>query len=521
MGTPIPLTSGAYSSQSRIASAQRCLNLYPEKNPDNIKPPMPFTHYPRPGLKLLSSPPLAGRARCLYCSTKGNQGGLINGSPKGDLFAVIDQTVYFINTDWTWSVVGMLVSPGNTPVSMADNGQSILAVDGTPQGYEIPLDTRLMVQVADPNFTGADRVDFLDSFITFNVPNTSQWGSTLSGEVSFNPLYVGVKTAWPDNIICVITNEREALILGPKKGEVWFNAGAVPFPFQILPNIIIEQGCSAKYSPAKIDTNICWLSESPEGDRMVMRMNSQNVAERISTHAIEVEWRKYPRVDDAIGAVYQIAGHEFYKITFPTADKTWGVDLATGQWHEDAWIDTNGILHRARNTFCAFAYGKNVALDWATGNLYQLDPDTYTDEATFQGGGNAPIAWIRSFPHVENELLQVSHSAVTADVETGSRIGTGEVDGTFASPWSSGFSSGFGPLTQIAVPNVVMRYSKDGGRRFSNNRPKTLTSSGHYRSMMRWRGMGIARDMVYEFSSTVEMCGALNGAYVEVMPGTS
>jgi hypothetical protein len=519
MAKPLPLKSGAYSSESAIANAQRSINLIAEVNPENTEPEMPVTHYPRPGNLRLANPPAFGRGRCLYQSTQGI--ALNNGDPLGDLYAVIDQSVFFIDRDWTFTRIGAISNPGNTPVSMSDNGTSILIVDGTTNGYQIDIASRVMTQLGDPNFVGADRADFLDSFIILNKPNTNEWYSTLSDELVFNALYVGVKTAWPDKIIAVVAIEREALILGPDKSEIWFNAGAVPFPFQILPNIIIEQGCSAKYSVAKMDTNVYWLSRSPEGSGMAMKMNSQNVATRISTHAIENEWKKYPRIDDAIGAVYQLNGHSYYKITFPTADKTWGYDEATQQWHEDNWIDTNGVLHRARNGFCAFAYGKNVALDWATGQLYQIDTNTFVDQS-----GNSdllpsqPIVWIRSFPHIVNELKRISHSAFTADVATGTSVGTGE-GGQLLSPWSDGFSSGFGPLTQVEAPYLAMRYSKNGGYKFSNNRIKRLVSSGNYRSLMRYRSMGIARDMVYELSSTAEMIGALNGAYVDPLVGTS
>jgi hypothetical protein len=246
---------------------------------------------------------------------------------------------------------------------------------------------------------------------------------------------------------------------------------------------------------------------------MAMRGTSNNVATRISTHAIEKEWLTYPRVDDAIGSVYQIKGHEFYELHFPAADKTWVYDAATEQWWEDNWIDVNGVLRRARNTFTAYAYGKNLSLDWATGQLYEMDPDTVSDN------GN-PIAWIRSFPHFTNELKYVTLAAVIADVETGTRPGTGDA-GQFFSPWSAGFSSGFGPVSQVDRPTINLRLSRNGGASYGNNRPKGRLSSGQYRSMMRWRGDGMGRDWVIELSSTAEMAGVLNGAYIDPIGATA
>jgi hypothetical protein len=497
----LPLTSGAYSSQGYIANAQKCLNLYPEKNPEETHPESPVTHYPRPGLLTLSLAPAIGTGRCLY------------GATTGDLFAVINQNIFYIDPDFKFNLLGTTLTPGQNPVSMADNGQDVLVVDGSANGYNINLATKAFTQIGDPNFLGSTRADFIDSFLILNIPGTNQWYCTLSDQVAFNGLYVGQKTAWPDNILCAVAIEREVWLFGTKKSEVWYNAGTVPFPFQLLPGNIIEQGCAAQYSPAKMDTNVYWLSQSPEGDRMVMRGNNQNVAERISNHAIEYEFRKYARIDDAIGSTYQITGHSFYKLHFPTADKTWGYDEATKQWHEDNSIDKNGVLHRARNTFTAFAYGKNVALDWNNGSLYQIDPLTYTD-------ANMPIICARSFPHVANELKRVGHSSFIADFETGTMPNSGE-DEQFLSPWSEGFSSGFGPLTQQPSPVIVMRYSKDGGNTWSNNRVKEMISAGHYRSMLRWRNMGLARDMVYELSWSAPMATALNGAFIDPVPAGS
>lgn len=50
----VPLITGAYTARSVIAEAQRCINLYIEKNPDEDAV-FPFTHYPTPGLEFLAS----------------------------------------------------------------------------------------------------------------------------------------------------------------------------------------------------------------------------------------------------------------------------------------------------------------------------------------------------------------------------------------------------------------------------------------------------------------------------------
>ncbi len=509
MGQPIPLLSGAYESAAYIANAQRCVNVFPEINPKETDPGTPVTHLARPGLVAKGAPPIVAPGRVLYRSTR----GVID--PDGDLFCVLGQNVYFIDPNWAYTLLGQLATPANTPVSMADNGTDILIVDNSANGYQIALPAAgqtytaaSFTQIGDPNFLGSTRADLLNSIIILNRPGTNQWYCTTPGAITpFNALYIGVKTAWSDNIRCVVANEAEVLVLGTQKSEPWYDAGAVPFPFQIVPQAIIEQGCVAAYSVEKNDAFVYWLSQDPKGARMAMKCGAANVAQRISNHGVEQEWLKYARVDDVIASAYQIEGHSFIRFTFPAADKTWVFDEATQQWWEDNWMDNNGALHRARNTFCAYAYGKNLGLDWSTGQLYHINLEAETD-------AGQPIPWVRSYPHQVIELHNVSMAAFIADVETGTDEAAGEAT-QFLSPWSLGFNAGFGPVTELEAPAVFFRYSKDGGNKFSNVRSHYGLSAGRYRRIMRWRDLGIGRDWVFEVSSTKQMSKALQGGFCD------
>ncbi len=322
----------------------------------------------------------------------------------------------------------------------------------------------------------------------------------------FSGLNVGVKTAWPDNIQTVIAVERAAWILGKYKSELWFNVGAVPFPFQIQPGLIIEHGCCAPYSAAKQDVNCYWLSQSPEGARMVMK-GTQNIAQRISTHAIEAEFLKYPRVDDAIGSTYQITGHAFYCLDFPTADKTWVYDEATKQWHEETHIDVNGFPHRSLTPFKAYAYGKNVGLDWQTGNLYQIDPANFTDHGT-------PVQYLRSFPHViSDESERITVWRFVADIEVGTEPGT-VINPLATSPWSLGFSPGFGPVSITEPPLISLRTSRTRGASWGNAVMQPMGAMGQYYVRPTWNRLGYFVDGVFELSWSTPMKTALNGAFI-------
>ena len=499
----LPLTGGAYQARSYIADKEICENLFPEINPREQETPAPVTHYPREGKRPLSSPPFPGPGRGLFTLSNGN------------LFAVVGNSVYYIDTNWNWNLLGQ-ISNLSTPVSMADNGVTAVLVDGTPNGYTIALGTNAFAQLVDATgtFVGSLRTDFADTYLAFAAPGTNRWYVTLSDEVVFNALVQANKDSNPDPIQTLIFNIRQAWLLGSKSSEIWFLAGSTPFPYQEWPNIFIPYGIVAPYSLAQADIDIFWLSENPQGQKIALKSNGYG-AIAFSTRALEYEWTNYPTVADCIGGTFQQAGHTFIVFHFPTADKTWAFDLSTRCWHRRTWIDNNGIAHREKTAFYASvgaAGGYRAAIigqDWQTGQIYALDPLYYTDNGQ-------PIVCRRSFPHSIADMHFITHTAFIADFETGGIEGFGESEQ--GNSWSSGFDKGFGPFTPAwggDGPNLCMRYSNDGGNSWSNYRQKALVSSGHYRSMMRYRSLGMARDRIYELMWAFPGPSALQGAYLE------
>lgn len=492
----IPLTSGAYQARGLIADAQRCVNLYQEENPADTDPGQSVTHYTRPGLisKVKLAP--AGRGRGVFTLSNGN------------VYAVAGQNVFAIDKYFQATQIGQLSTMANTPVSMSDNGSTGVLVDGSQNGYQIDLATNEFTTIADStgSFQGATRVDFADTFLAFNTPGTNKWLTSLSNQVAFNALINGAKSSYPDPIQTIAFNLRQAWLIGTDTTEIWYLAGGATFPYAEWPNVFVPYGTAAPYSLAQADVDLFWLSHDRRGRALIVKTDGYAVI-AISTRAIEFELSKYKTISDCIAYSYQQAGHTFVVFHFPTADKSWAYDLSTKQWHERAWTDHNGVLHRERVAFHTPGYNTNIGQDWQTGELYALDLETYTDNLQ-------PIVCIRSFPHVVNELKEITHVAFVGDLAAGALANSGEVDQTY-SPWSSGFSIGFGPLTTVEPPMINLRYSDDGGGSWSNYRRKGMLSAGRYRNIYRWRGLGMARDRVYELSWSAPMLISLQGAYLD------
>jgi hypothetical protein len=423
----VPLTTGAYEARSIIASAQRCLNLYPEKNPDDS--PFPYTQYLTPGLTLLGTAPAnPGLAtagwRMLYAAST------------GDLYGVCGNGFFYIAPNWAMTFLGS-VSTGATRCSMTDNNVSggILA-DGTtysstnPGGWEINLTARTMTPLSPANnssstggfgWVGATRMETLDTYILGNAPTTQQFWSTDPATIAFDPFWFAAKTGYNDNLASLAIVRREIWLIGTDTSEIWFDAGGSPiigetFPFQIMPGPFNQHGTCAPDSVADSGGAVFFLSQNKTGERIVA-MGEGYQLNRISTHALEEEMQGYSVVSDANGFCYQSGGHVFYWLNFPTADKTWVYDTSTKLWHERCWLDTNGIEHRHRANVCAHAYNTLIVGDWQNGNLYRLDRAAYTDNGH-------PIKRLRSWPHLVKNGTRQRYRQFIADMDVGTAPAT-------------------------------------------------------------------------------------------------
>ena len=470
----VNLTTGAYSSRSLIASAQRCVNLYPEKNPEDA--PFPTTYYPTPGLKRRGTTTY-NVWRCLYTATNGR------------VLGVIGQKVVNVNADGTFTDVGLMVGTALTPCYMADNGTSVVLVDGSPAGYTIDLVNLTFAQITDEAFYGSDRVDIVDGYFLFNRPGTQQFYISLLNKTNFDPLDFASKAGAPDLLVGVMATRRNVFLFGEATTEIWTNTGGSAFTFSRVSGTFLQFGCAAKHSLAQADGSIYWISQTPQGSRMVMRTMNYD-RQRVSNFAIEAEFQTYSKVDDAIGWVEQFSGHFWYVLTFPTANKTWVFDISADEWFERAALLPSGEFTRHRANCYTFALGSvHLVGDYESGNLYELSQDQYTDDGD-------EIRRVRSFPHLLNDGKRVVYTQLQAAMQVG--------------------AAGVGQEAEIRL-----RWSDTKGYSWQGVTSATLGARGEYIHDVRFLRLGMARDRVFELSWTAAFPTALNGAFLQLIPSAT
>lgn len=465
------LTIGAYEARSIIAAAQRCINLYAEKNPDGS--PFPFTYYPTPGLDLLLSvtPTTGSGWRGLWAASN------------GQLYGVCGSSVYAISSSWVASKLGDLQTTSG-PVSVTDNGNYALIVDGSPQGYSITLAGNAFSVIADPAFLGGITVDYMDGFFIVNNPNTQQFYVSLANQLKFDATDFASKSGYSDKLIGLGVSRRYLYLFGDTTTEIWFDAGDANFAFERMPGVFMQYGCMAAATIAQMDGEFFWLAKSAQGRAIVCKTN-QFTAQKVSTFALDNALSDYPTLDDAQGFTYQLGGHFFYVLNFPAANKTWQYDLSTGQWNELVWLDTDGNENRSRVNCHASIYDTAIVGDWENGNLYAWDINAYTDNGT-------PIARIRSFAHsTDDNSDRIRYREFIANMEVGNGTGTNDL-----------------------VP-VFLRWSDTRGKTWGNAISGSLGREGEYLTSIQFQRLGMARDRVFELSWSAPVKTALLGAWVQ------
>jgi len=497
-----PILGSAYVARSINAADNRMVNLFPEIVPEGGKEAAFLNR--APGLTLLATVG-TGPIRGLW--TFNGVGYVVSGL-----------SLYSINSSYTATFLGTVSGTG--PVSMADNGTQLFIACNGPSYIYNSL-TNVFVQITDPDFPGALTVGYLDGYFVFIQPNTQKlWVTALLEGTSVDPLDFASAEGSPDNLVSMIVDHREVWLYGTNSVEVWYDAGNADFPLQRIQGAYNEIGCAATFSVAKLDNGLFWLGADARGQGIVYRANGYT-GQRISTHAIEYAIAQYPIISDAVAYTYQQEGHAFYVLTFPSANATWVYDVSTQAWHERAAFSNGQFLRHRSN--CQMAFNSEIVVgDFANGNLYAFDLDIYADNGSVQ-------KWLRSWralPTGQNNLTRTAHHSLQLDCESGVGINnSGGTDPTYLLTESGLYittesgdylvSVAEGEPTVGSDPQVMLRWSDDGGHTWSNEHWAVLGKIGVYQQRVFWRRLGMTlklRDRVYELSGTDPVKIAIMGA---------
>lgn len=504
------LAGGQDAAPNHIQDDQMCINWYAEVDPGNSKVTLGLLG--TPGLTQLAVAPVSGAGAPGFTNTMtvwpqpysgpslpvrgfwelpANSDASNGSTVDSTALAVIGNVCYLVTATQSGNAfptlsleqVGTLATSSG-PVCIRDNntgGGTAVIVDG-PNGYYYTIATQAFARITDPNFVGSDTVAYIDGWWIFNKPGTQEFYSNAQPySLSFNALFFALKDAAADNLVAVMENKELLWLIGDKTTEIWYDAGNVAasggatFAFQRIIGTLIQAGCKAKHSVARFGISgqegLIWFGRSERGENVIiLTQGFQDTV--VSTPSFGDEVAMYPVTDDAIGYTYQEDTHEFYVLTFPTADVTWVYDGQSGLLHKRLSYDPYAKkFHRHRsNCFMNFA-GMRIVGDYENGAIYWLTRTAYTDAGW-------PLLAKRRAPHIwdKGQRGRVFMQSLQLDFN----VGQGNASGM-----------GSNPVCTLAI-------SRDGGHTFGNRTSAPMGAIGEYRTRTMWRKLGWGRDNVVD-----------------------
>ena len=476
----------SYEAPSIYQNAQECINYYPEVDPTKQPGDRGIVAlYPTPGL--VQEVQLAvGEVRGMRALSGGQY-----------LLAVSGNIVYSITNAFVATQIGTLTTSSGQ-VSISDNvtttkGLTAYIVDG-PNRYTwvAATNTFATLPATDGPWQGANVVEVVDNYNIYNQPGTQNWACTdLGSSLSTNALY-GVKDGSPDNLVSILVDRRQVYLLGEVTSEVWTDVGnivtgIISFPFQRIPGTSAQHGCAAPFSVARFSESFIFVAKDTRGNSTIEKIEGYTFV-KISTHAVE-QTLIGVEISDAIAYTYQIEGHEFYVVTFPSINLTWVYDEATQAWHK--WLAwDNGQFFRHRGNCAAYFSNQNLVGDFENGKIYSLQNDVYTDNG-------ATIRRLRRAPHLTSDLQRQYFDELQIQFQPGVGLSVGQGDD----------------------PQAMLRWSNDGGSTWSNEHWVSIGKIGRYQNRAIWRRLGWSRDRIFEVVITDPIKAVIISANLKASTG--
>lgn len=441
----LPLLGGAYGGRASAVSPELCVNFYLEAYGDE------FSLVGTPGLTLrvtLSTGPVRG---VHYFNDK--------------IYAVGGNHAYEISSAHVATDLGAITTTSGA-VFFADNGTNVVLVDGSATGYSIASGT--MTAISDVDFTGGTSITYQDGYFIVTVPASGNFRiSDLNSSTNWIDTDFATAEGSGDKLKACISDLRQVWLLGEFTTEVYDNNGDADFPFGRLQAGFMQKGIVAPATLCRFDNSLVWLSKDERGHGLLVQANGYTPV-TISPQQINWKWSRYTSIDDAFAFVYQIEGHEFYVITFPTGNATWVYDARDKQWHQWSSNISGNEQSRHRSNCHAFAFGRHYVGDYNSGKVYTIEPDVYTEDGT-------TIIRDRISVNLENDDRRISIDEVQIECQPG----VGLVSG------------------QGSDPLIMLRTSKDEGNTWGNERTRSAGAIGEYDRRAVWRKLGRSRKRAF------------------------
>jgi hypothetical protein len=457
---------GSDPAQSPLVDVERTVNFYVEHGDVDAL-------YPTPGFRSFVGP----TAGIVDVGTRALWGGRTSGTTE-QCFGVIGASLYEVFADQTVTRRGPVAIDAN-PAQIVYNGtaggQLLVSAGGNAYCYDLAAKTLTQVLTGDATMiaildergvalnanTGIARYSALNNFNTWDPTNFFQNSTT--------------SDPW---LMMLADRNRELWFIGEKTGQVYYTTTDPDNAYLPIPGAVFGYGTLGSFAGAVAGQNLVWLGRNEDGSGFVVSARGY-VPQIVSSYAVNTALAGYARsgrrLSDAEIVAYHDQGHTFWNLGLPSANATWSFDVEQPNWHErGAWNAPLNQYDLWRPRAHCYVFGQHLVGDRATGTIATMDT-TFGTEID----GSA-IRRLRRAPAFNVERKRVRYDQFELLVETGLGVAAG----------------------QGSAPVVMLRYSDDAGRTWSNERQASAGRMGDFAHRVYWNQLGISANRVFEVSMT-------------------
>lgn len=459
----IPFLGGSNKDKTISVNNQLTVNLMTAVKGEGAKAPVVLESAPGPILR-----GAAGNGACRTAK-------LINW--KGLQYGVYGTKLVSVTAAYVATDIGTINTSGGQVVG-ARGRNYIMHVDGT-NGYT--YDGTTFAQITDLDFpNGATHCVYIDGFFIAHDPTTDNFFiSALENPTSWNALDFDAASVAPDNALALAATKTILWIFGDETAQPYFNNENPDFPYSSYLTGAQEVGVLSIYSVAESDDGIFYLATTPEGGRFVWRLQGID-GSKVSNEEQESRFDELTNPENAVGFIYKQSGKTFYVLQFLDDDLTMVYNVRAKVWEDRQAADGgrwraagHGIINKV-----------NIIGDIDAGNFYELSLTNYSD-------GDNHLIRKRRTQIIHQDNRRIDYSELVVDFEPAVGLSTG----------------------QGSDPQCKLRYSDDGGFKFSNVLTAPIGKIGKSERRCRFSKLGAGRNRIWEIYVSDPVPVVIKGAY--------
>lgn len=294
-------------------------------------------------------------------------------------------------------------------------------------------------------------------------------------------LNFGTAEDHPDPMVAIWTSNGQLFLMCASHMEFWGASGNADFIFSEVQGTPSEWGLAATFGVARYGNTVAALIRNRTGQVRIAEIVGY-IPQPLSTPDIDKIINGYANTTDASFYSVTVGGHPFLICNFPSAGATWAFDSQTKMWSQ---FKSHGLT-RDFGQF-SFPFLNNIIIaDYATGNLYRLNPVGMTDN------GNPIEITITGETVAQDDLSRFTVNRFRLDIAVGV--------GNTVDPGSN--------------PQIGLRVSRDNGETFGAQMLQPLGPVGDYVQVVEWDMLGTTRFFTPEISMADPVKFALISASV-------